>query len=80
MPEEPETTAPETAIQRIENAAEEAIAAVKGAPVDVTAIHAEIDVLMANVTRNISALIPTSAHNFIASEAESLKARIAKLL
>ena len=44
------------------------------------AIHARVDVLWNNIVANVSALIPTIAHNFIHQEKEALKAEISKIL
>lgn len=80
MAEEPETTAPETAIERIEAAAEEAIAAVKAAPIDVlTAIHAHIDALKEDIRANVSGEIPTTAHNKLMALAETLRSKVVGL-
>jgi len=72
--------APETAIQRIEAQAEAAIAAVKDqAAAAPSALEAEVDKSMEWITRNVSAAIPTTAHNAIFGEMQSLKARLKAL-
>ena len=89
MPEDPETPTPSVtaAITPDEGGADAAVApgpsVVQQIEAEVDAklasIHAEVEAFWANVVRNTMAEVPTTVHNYISSEKEALKARIAKL-
>lgn len=68
--------ADENELQHIESE----IAAIKAAPSELLAkVHAEVDTFWNNYFVNAAGRIDTSVHNYLQSEKEALKARIANL-
>lgn len=83
----PPAEAPETAIQRIEDVAKAAIAEVEAkleavpAAIDarIAIINSHFDAFAEEVRANVSAQIPTTAHNALLALKETLRAKIIAL-
>ena len=75
--------APEAAIERIEAAAEEAIAALTVVPVDagqkVAQLHQHIDTFWADLVRNLGPVLPTNAQNQLNDLKETLRSKLVSL-
>lgn len=82
--DEPEDAPPETMIERIEEDFHEAVAAVESIPAKIEskigAAEAAVDVFWTDFVSNVSALVPTSVHNYVMEAKEALKARLKSLL
>ena len=83
-PPEMESAPHETLIQRIEEDFHEVVAAVEAIPAKVegkiSAAEAAVDVFWSDFVSNVSALVPTSVHNYVMEAKEALKARLKSLL
>ena len=87
VPAQPAAASPESAIQRIEDAALAALAKVEAIPAELESkaadmearIHQEVDVMWENLRANVSSVVPTTVHNFMHGEMEGLKARVSSL-